>query len=476
MSQIPISDTAPTGIAPPEISMPEIGMSQIAMTETAMTETAMSQIAMSEVAMSEVATSEESKPQEMVAARKSGRLHPICVAVSGGEETQRGAVAMALSQITELEIVMVGEQEAAAKRAAAATTVLMLILDSDNSDIWRQELRKHNFDHRFSAVIALARDDSPQVLRAALQAGVDDVLGMPPSPAQAYHILFRMSELSHREEGSRQKMVCTLVSVGGGAGVSHLTVNLGLAMHRLFEKRIGILELDLQAAPLAVLFNQDPEHTLTELADPSSSIDSIRLESVLCKHDSGLYWLAAPKRIEEAELVSAATVEATLKVLRELFDVVLVDCGPHLAESSIVAWERSDHLLYVLDQTVSGIRAAQRFLSLYQRLGIRDVKPKFVLNRFVSSSPITLERIESALGQPIYNTLPRDDKSFNEQQVTGQDLWQIRTASELREQLEALARKLRGAVVEDSAAPRRGLLSKLFGGRSAARSNHNGSH
>ena len=91
---------------------------------------------------------------------------------------------------------------------------------------------------------------------------------------------------------------------------------------------------------------------------------------VLCKHESGLYWLAAPKRIEDAELVSAATVEATLKVLRELFDVVMVDCGTHLTESSIVVWERSDRLLYVIDQRVTAIRGAQRFLDLYQRLGL----------------------------------------------------------------------------------------------------------
>lgn len=109
---------------------------------------------------------------------------------------------------------------------------------------------------------------------------------MPPIPEQAYHTLFRMSELSHRHEGARQKIVCSLVSVSGGVGVSHLTVSLGLAMHRLFEKRIGIVELDLQAAPLTVMLNQDPEHTISELADPTSSIDSIRLESVLCKHDS----------------------------------------------------------------------------------------------------------------------------------------------------------------------------------------------
>jgi Flp pilus assembly CpaE family ATPase len=114
-------------------------------------------------------------------------------------------------------------------------------------------------------------------------------------------------------------------------------------------------------------------------------------------------------------------------------------------------------------------------LSLYQRIGLRDVKPSFVLNRYVASSPITQERIEGALGQPIYATLPRDDKSFSQQQVTGEDLWKIRTASVLRESVEALGRKLHGARTDGDSAPRRGLLGKLFGGLGALRSSTNGS-
>jgi hypothetical protein len=94
----------------------------------------------------------------------------------------------------------------------------------------------------------------------------------------------------------------------------------------------------------------------------------------------------------------------------------------------------------------------------------------------VASSPITLERLENALGQPIYATLPRDDKSFSEHQVTGQDFWQIRAASAMREGLEGLARKLRGAGADDDdGAPRRGLLGKLFGALGARRSITNGS-
>ena len=37
-------------------------------------------------------------------------------------------------------------------------------------------------------------------------------------------------------------------------------------------------------------------------------LDSIQLEAALTKHSSGVYLLAAPKRIEEGELVSDRTV------------------------------------------------------------------------------------------------------------------------------------------------------------------------
>ncbi len=415
--------------------------------------------------------SEAITPQENQPARKSGRLRPLFVATAGGDDAQQAALKNALGQIKQLEINFV--EEDAQGRSGAASVILMLILDRDNPDGWRRELRRRNPDQRFESVIALLDDDSPIALRAALRAGADDVLEMPPDPDRAYHTLLRVSELSSRRDGAREKIVCSLVSVSGGVGVSHLSVSLALAMNRLFERRTVLMEMDLQAAPFAVLLNQDPEHSFSELADPTSTIDSIRLESVLCKHESGLYWLAAPNRIEEAELISAATVEATLKVLRELFDVVVIDCGTHLAESSIVAWERSDHLLYVLDQTVTSIRAAQRFLALYQRLGIAEVKPSFILNRYNPASPITQERIERALAQPIYVRLAREDKAFAEQQITGADLWKIRSGSVVREQLEGLARKLYGAGAEEPAQTR-SLLGRLLHGLSPARGKNNG--
>ena len=235
---------------------------------------------------------DEDKTANQLQPRKSGRLHPVFVTVAGGDDEQRAALKAVLNQINELDIQFVGVEATSGKRAERAV-ILMTILDRGNQDGWRRELRTRNPNQQFTSVVALVSDPSPASLRAALRAGADDVLGMPPVPEQAFHTLLRMSEQSRLGEGIHEKMVCSLVSVSGGVGVSHLTVSLALAIHRLFAKRTAIMELDLQAAPLAVLLNVEAEHTISELADPTTTIDSIRLESVLCKHESGLYWLEA---------------------------------------------------------------------------------------------------------------------------------------------------------------------------------------
>ena len=64
--------------------------------------------------------------------------------------------------------------------------------------------------------------------------------------------------------------------------------------------------------------------------------------------------LAAPKRIEEGELVSDLTVGTVLELMRQLFDYVIVDCGDHVDENAVAAGERSEHLFYVLNQTHRG--------------------------------------------------------------------------------------------------------------------------
>ena len=385
------------------------------------------------------------------------------VGLAGGSQSQRAAVKDVLIKMREVEaeILDLGDDQVAPK-SDAKIVLLAVLLDPADQQKWPAALQAARSIAQPPLVVGLLADRSSELIQAALRAGADDVFSLPPSSDDALRALLRANEFRRRAEKRNPNELCSLVSVSGGLGVSHLTVILGFAVRRLLEKRAALVDLDLQAAPLAVLLDVDPERTIADLADPTSPIDSIRLESVLAKHDSGLSLLAAPKQIEQAELVSAATVEAALKVLHVLFDVVLIDCGSHLNESSVVVFENSDHLLYVLDQSVTSIRAAQRFLNLYGRLGLNERQPHLVVNRYRSNDVIKLEQIETALHLPVFATVPLDNAVFRQMQVPGLDLWNISSGASLRRSFETLTRKL--FVAEQSeAATKPSLFSRLFG-------------
>jgi len=203
------------------------------------------------------------------------------------------------------------------------------------------------------------------------------------------------------------------------------------------------------------------------LTEQDKKLDSIQLESALSKHPSGIYLLAAPKRIEDSELVSDVTLGSALDLLRRLFDFVVVDCGGYINENVVAVWERSDHLFYVLDQSIGAARCCWRFIELFGRLGLSGVQPHFVLSRYVSHHPISEEQIVNTLGRPIYARIPRDEKALEKVQLLAKDLWQCAPNSTLTRAYEDLARRLGAGNEESDDSP--GLMSRLrgvFGSRS----------
>jgi pilus assembly protein CpaE len=193
-------------------------------------------------------------------------------------------------------------------------------------------------------------------------------------------------------------------------------------------------------------------------------LDSLQLEAALTKHSSGVYLLAAPKRIEEGELLSDTMVGAVIDFMRNMFDFVIVDCGHHVDENSVAAWERSNHFLYVLNQSVTSVRSAWRFIDLFDRLSLA-VEPHYALNRYQPNHSITQKHLENTLGRPIYVNVPRDEKSFELAELSGKDLWQVAGGSALAKTFEALAFRIGN--VEPLKQNERPLMARIFSAFSA---------
>jgi pilus assembly protein CpaE len=383
----------------------------------------------------------------------------IGLVVAGSDAHQRDQVCKALRSITELRLEIHNQGGTEGESDKARSDRILLLILGDDERLWDQEIAPWKEGNQ-SSVVAILPTRSAEAARIALRSGADEVIFLPLDGKELFPILVKLSERQGARI-SRRGFTLSFVGIGGGAGSSSLVVAVAFALRRLTGKQIALVDLGLQTSALAALLDLEPEHCITELADPTSKIDSMRLESVLCTHESGLRLLAAPNRIEEGELVSSSSIATTIGVLRELFDCVIVDCGHHVSESSVAAWEHSDRLFYVLNQSITSICPARRFCELFDRLQLKWPRLELLLNRYSVSSPISIEKIETALHRPISTCIARDDKAFGSAELAAADLAAAAAGSDATTEIDKLACSLLGQAPNGEVV-RHGVLNRLF--------------
>jgi pilus assembly protein CpaE len=389
------------------------------------------------------------------------RRGSLNISIAGGTPAQRSALRESLAALTDLrmEIAEISAPGQAPPQGDAVR-ILMILLD-DDLDLWDEELRPWIEGGNWSQITAVVSRRTPEAVRSALGAGANEVLFMPVDPVDLARSLWTVSEIN-RESGQMTKAAYALVSVSGGVGVSSLTVALGLALRRLTQKQVALVDLGLQSASLAAILDLKSIHSIGELADPTTSIDSIRLESATSKHASGLYLLSAPARIEDGEMVSPGTIEATIGVMLQLFDYVLIDCGHHVSEGTVASWERAGNVLYVLEQSITGVRAAQRFLDLFERLKLKHVSLDLLLNHYRPLHSISLEKIQTALHRPVAFCIPHDAAAQAAAEAQGDGLSSLPPGSPMLVAVEQLAKTLIGMPENANGAHRPGVFSRLM--------------
>jgi pilus assembly protein CpaE len=353
------------------------------------------------------------------------------VMLVGEPGEQRTQLKMVLSALAEPQLDIIESETATAANLSENVAVppdATLVMVNGNVETALSFLQSQSLLSPRPSLLALLSGRSPGLMKRALRSGADEILFMPLDPGEATGALLKISEARWRTERREGGVVISVTSLVGGVGVTSMAANLALALASLHQ-RVALVDLDLQTGGLAVFLNLDPEVTVMPLVRLDRKLDSIQLESALTKHPSGIYLLAAPKRIEEGELVSDITVATVLDLIRQLFDYVIVDCGDHIDENAVAAWERSEHLFYVLNQSIAAARCAWRFVDLFERLDLTTLEPRFILNRYSPSHPLTDKAIEATLAKSIYAKIPADDRTFESIEMKAQDLFTLAPSS-----------------------------------------------
>jgi pilus assembly protein CpaE len=335
-----------------------------------------------------------------------------------------------------------------------------------------------NPDASIDAIAALSRDfpalfllalsdkaESDLILRA-MRAGAHDFLCKPVkeidlrAAAEKVYKL-KAARLDKKPEGGR---IVSVFSNKGGNGTTTIAVNLADALVRYHGKKVAVVDLVLSHGDVTMFFNVNPSYSIIDLARNSQKADYDFLHTLLVRHSSGVYILADPPMIEDAELISPTQVREVLGTLRSMFDYIVVDTPHQFDERTLTALEMSDNILLVSLLNLPSLRNTQKCLELFGRIGLRDERVRLVISRFLPNDEIPRDSIEGILNCPVFFSVPNDYPAVIASVNRGKLLYETFPTKEVTKSFRDLSNLLTlSGVPQQTAKPiKRGLLERIF--------------
>jgi pilus assembly protein CpaE len=326
-------------------------------------------------------------------------------------------------------------------------------------------------------LILLSADEDPRLLRAAMQAGLRDVIALPlalepfeASVRAATQWSRTMRDRVTPEESTLGGQLLAVAGSKGGVGTTTVALHLGLAAARMAPGRpVCLVDFDLQKGDLRALLDTPHRRSVVDLVVVANEISVRHLQETLYTHKDGFRLLLAPEQGERAEDVDSAVARNVLSAVKARHALTVVDIGAVASEATAIAAELATQVLVVTTPDVLALRGVRRVRELWKRLSVReDEGVRIVLNRASRRREIQPDLARKVVGEGMtQTTIPADFNALEAAVNTGapgrlED-------GKLRGAFEALASELEIVPQVEAQAPRddepRGLLARLGGER-----------
>jgi len=198
--------------------------------------------------------------------------------------------------------------------------------------------------------------------------------------------------------------VVTVFATKGGCGKTTLATNLAVTLAA--GHRVCLVDLDLAFGDVAISLQLQPKRSLVDAVAMGEGMDETGISGLLTPFRRGLDCVLAPVEPGDAERVPATLIEDLLRVLRGMFDYVVVDTPPQFNEHVLKALDAAD--LHVLPTTpdVPTLKNLRLTLEMLDLLGYPREARALVLNREDARVGMTAADVERALATPLAARIP----------------------------------------------------------------------
>ena len=266
-------------------------------------------------------------------------------------------------------------------------------------------------------VVLLAEELTMSLLQESLRAGVRDALTIDSGERQIRIAVERVGEAiastANRAAAAlapvKQGRIFCAFSTKGGVGKSVVSTNLAVLLATRNPGCVVLVDCDLQFGDVAVLLGVPPLHTSADAAPVIDSIDTQLMDGFLATHEpSSLRVLCAPVEPAAGERITAEQIIGIVRLLRTMFDFVVVDMPPHFDDVVLALLEEADEILLIASLDIPSVKNLKVGMQTLDLLSLAGSKLHLVMNRANARVHLDIADVERALGIVAEFRIPSD--------------------------------------------------------------------
>lgn len=300
-------------------------------------------------------------------------------------------------------------------------------------------------------IFITSRSTHPDVLIQAMRMGVKEFISQPINEAELRKALVRFRDVSEPAAAAfkgpqRKGQIIDLLGVKGGVGTTTIAVNLADSLVRLDGKSsVAIIDMNRLFGEIPLFLSLEHVFNWVDVSKNIARLDATYLTGILYQHRSGLRVLPSPDRVDDGYAVTPQVIESLLKLMRSMFDYVIIDSGQAVDDISKMILRSADKVLLVAGLSLPCLINVKKLMKTFRDFGYPpEPWVEVVFNRFDRKSIISLREAEQSIGKKAFWVVPNDFNATMNAINQGKPLSMAEPSAEVTQAIEEMAAALAG--------------------------------
>jgi pilus assembly protein CpaE len=254
-------------------------------------------------------------------------------------------------------------------------------------------------------LVAIGRSFESQTVLAMMRSGVRECLPFPFRPEEAREALSRLQRALGQTPVAAEPAasVFSFLPAKPGAGASTICLNTAVALSRLPEVKVALLDFDLFAGTQDFLLNLDAGFSIRDAAEHAEHLDDAIWLRMISK--AGNLDVLRAGQPDPDRLPSPWRLQSLVRYARKHYTAVCIDLAGAADPVSAGTLRNSNRIFLVTTPEIASLHMAERVISLVKEMRL-DGRLGVIVNRIESNSPRNRFQIEELLGVEVVAAVP----------------------------------------------------------------------